>query len=227
VERDCKVDDDGASIDDLEDAAVKYGLDAAQIIVPAEHVLVPEARMLPAIVVADGTDDDQDFIVAWRLDGDRVEVMSPADGRSWVPRADLQKNLHLHEMTMEADDLRAAMGSQPFRDALRVRMEALGTPRAQAEALVEQAAADPGYRGLAALDAALRQLEADPARAAGDAPARLAKSFVCSSGGACEGVEPVPAALWWARPTLKSPDGAAQVQVRGVVMVAISGRRAP
>jgi Peptidase C39 family len=244
LERDCKVDDEGASIDDVEDTAVKYGLDAAQIIVPAEHVLLPEAKMLPALVVADGPDDAQDFIVAWRLDGDRVEIMSPGEGRSWVARAELQKTLHFHEMTMQADDLRAAMASQPFRDALRARMEGLGIAQGPASALLDQAAADPSFRSFAALDAALRQLEADPARPVGDAGARLAASFACSSGareagpgfgaargpiatgGRCEGVEPVPPALWWAHPTLKGPDGAAQVQVRGVVMIAIAGRHA-
>src|SRR6185312_9172790 len=102
----CKVDDDGASIDDLEDVAVKYGLSAGSVIAPVEHVLLPEARMLPAVVVVDGADDDQDFAVAWRLDGDRVEVMDPREGRLWMPRAELSKHLHVHEMTMPADEWR-------------------------------------------------------------------------------------------------------------------------
>jgi ABC-type bacteriocin/lantibiotic exporter with double-glycine peptidase domain len=75
--RECNVDDDGASIDDLEDVAVKYGLEAGSVIAPVEHVLLPEAKMLPAIVVLDSADDEQDFAVAWRLDGDRVLVMDP------------------------------------------------------------------------------------------------------------------------------------------------------
>src|SRR5262249_5313154 len=91
--RDCKVGDEGASIDDLEDVAVKYGLEAGSIIAPVEHVLLPEARMLPALVVVDAPEDEQDFVVVWRLEGDRVQVMDPREGRSWVARADLQKRL--------------------------------------------------------------------------------------------------------------------------------------
>src|SRR5689334_8644108 len=47
LERECKVDDDGASIDDLEDVADQYGLDVRQVIVPTEHALAPEAALLP------------------------------------------------------------------------------------------------------------------------------------------------------------------------------------
>jgi hypothetical protein len=225
IERECKVDDDGASIDDIEDVAVKYGLEAGQIILPIEHVLLAEPRVLPAIVVVDGPDDTQEFVVAWRFDGDRVQVMSPVDGRSWVPRADLQKTLHVHEMTMPADDLRAAMGSPSFRDALQVRMLALGAARPDAQALLDRAAADPSYRGLGALDAAIRQLEADPGQGAG----KLAASFGCAFESHCEGIPPIPAALWWAsaQTAPSDPGGEAQVEVRGVVVLAIAGKSAP
>ncbi len=225
LERECKVDDDGASIDDLEDVAAKYGLDAAQIIVPAEHVLLPDPQMLPAIVVVDGPDDTQEFVVAWRVDGDRVQIMSPIEGRSWVARADLKKILHVHDQAMPASDLRAAMGTAPFRDALRARMEAIGAPRAAAQSLVDRAATDPGYRGLAALDAVIRQAEADPAKAGGDVPARLTASFDCAFEDRCDGAEAVPAALWSAQAAPKGADGEAVVRVRGVVLLAIGGKK--
>jgi hypothetical protein len=226
IEKECKVDDDGASIDDLEDVADNHGLDAEQVIVPAEHVLIPEADMLPAIVVVDGADDMQDFVVAWRLDGDRVEVMSPVEGRAWLPRAELRRRLHVHEQTMPAADLRSAMGTAPYRGALRARLEALGVPRAAAEALVDRAAGDPGFRGFAALDAAIRQAEGEPARAAGDVAARLSASFDCASGGRCDGVVPIPAALWSAEAAPDGPDGP-EARVRGVVLLAIEGKKAP
>src|SRR6476646_9526461 len=47
----CQTDVDGTSIDTMEDAAVQLGLDAEQIMVPADHVLLGEADVLPAIVV--------------------------------------------------------------------------------------------------------------------------------------------------------------------------------
>ena len=223
IERECKVDDDGASIDDIEDVAVKYGLEAGQIILPIEHVLLAEPSVLPAIVVVDGPDDTQDFVVAWRFDGDRVQVMSPVDGRAWVPRADLRKTLHVHEMTMPAEDVREAMGSVSFKGALSARMQALGVAKADAEALIERAAADPSYRGFGALDAAIRQLEADPSKGAGT----LAASFGCAFESHCEGVTPIPAALWSAQAAPSGPQGEAQVDVRGAVVLAIAGKQAP
>src|SRR5919198_4863333 len=47
----CQTDVDGTSIDTLEDVAVQLGLIAEQIMLPVDHVLLPEARVLPAIVV--------------------------------------------------------------------------------------------------------------------------------------------------------------------------------
>ena len=129
LERECKVDDDGASIDDLEDVADKYGLDVAQLIVPREHVLMPDAKLLPAILILDGAEEAREFVLAWRLDGDRVEIMSPVDGRKWVDRAEVQQGLYLHEMPVPPEDWQETASSAEFRDALRGRLVALGVER--------------------------------------------------------------------------------------------------
>lgn len=47
----CQIDIDGTSIDVIEDLLVRFGLDAAQYIVPVDHLLTAEARMLPCLVV--------------------------------------------------------------------------------------------------------------------------------------------------------------------------------
>src|SRR5215472_13443937 len=47
----CQTDVDGTSIDTLEDIANQLGLDAEQVIVPPDHVLVGESCALPALVV--------------------------------------------------------------------------------------------------------------------------------------------------------------------------------
>src|ERR671932_2127011 len=47
----CQTDVDGTSIDTLEETAVQLGLAAEQVIVPVDHLLLPEATALPAIVV--------------------------------------------------------------------------------------------------------------------------------------------------------------------------------
>src|ERR671932_1709584 len=47
----CQTDVDGTSIDVLEEAAVQLGLEAEQVMVPVDHLLLPEPAALPAIVV--------------------------------------------------------------------------------------------------------------------------------------------------------------------------------
>jgi len=229
LEKACEVDEDGASIDDLEDVANdKYGLEAAQIILPREHVLLAEPRTVPGIVIVEGADDPDtlDFVLVWKIDGDRVLVMDPVQGKGWVPRADLQRRIDVHEMVLPAEDWHAAEATPRFQEALRVRLVAAGLERDKAQALVDRAAADPASRALGALEAAARQLEADPAKAGGDARAFAAKAVDCALDAACAD-PPVPASFWSARPAPRSADGQAQVTVRGAVMLAIEGRKPP
>jgi ABC-type bacteriocin/lantibiotic exporter with double-glycine peptidase domain len=52
----CQTDVDGTSIDTIEVVAEQLGLDAQQILVPLDHVLLKEAATLPAIVVVRAAD---------------------------------------------------------------------------------------------------------------------------------------------------------------------------
>lgn len=229
LERACDVDEDGASIDDLEDVANdRYGLEATQIILPAEHVLLAEPRTVPGILIVEGPEgsDTLDFVLVWKIDGDRVLVMDPVQGKGWVPRAELQKRIYVHEMTVPAEDWHAAEATPRFQEALRARLVAAGVGREKAQALIDRAAADPASRALGALEAAARQLEADPAKAGGDAHAFATKAVDCALDAACKD-PPVPASLWSARPAPKSADGQPQVAVRGAVMLAIEGKKPP
>src|SRR6478752_5320756 len=47
----CQTSVDGTSIDALEDAAVALGLEATQMMAPGDHLLLPQAQLLPALVV--------------------------------------------------------------------------------------------------------------------------------------------------------------------------------
>src|SRR5579864_7027238 len=80
----CQTDIDGTSIDTLEDVAVRLGLDAEQIMVPLDHVLLPEAAVLPALIVVRLPNGLTHFVVAWRRHGPLLQVMDPGTGRRWT-----------------------------------------------------------------------------------------------------------------------------------------------
>src|ERR1051325_10721650 len=64
----CQTDVDGTSIDTLEAIAVQLGLEAEQIMVPVDHVLLSEANALPALIVVRLPNGFTHFVVAWRAD---------------------------------------------------------------------------------------------------------------------------------------------------------------
>src|SRR5918992_5436010 len=47
----CQTDIDGSSINTIEQIAIRLGLDAQQIMIPVDHLLLPPARALPALLV--------------------------------------------------------------------------------------------------------------------------------------------------------------------------------
>src|SRR6266581_3898407 len=61
----CQTDVDGTSIDTMEEVALQLGLDAEQIMAPADFVLLPEAKALPGIVVVRNPNGATHFVVAW------------------------------------------------------------------------------------------------------------------------------------------------------------------
>ena len=79
----CQTDIDGTSIDAIEEAAGELGVAAEQIMIPSDHLLLPEAAALPAIVVVTSAAGATHFVVVWNRIGPRVQVMDPASGRRW------------------------------------------------------------------------------------------------------------------------------------------------
>ena len=77
----CQTDVDGTSIDTMEEIAAQLGLEAEQTMLPLDHLVLPEARALPAIVVVCLPNGLTHFVVAWRTHGRLVQVMDPADVR--------------------------------------------------------------------------------------------------------------------------------------------------
>src|SRR5262249_29596423 len=87
---------DGTSIDQIKPVANGFGLDAEQVMLPVDHLLLDESSALPALVVMITPGGATHFVVAWRRLGSWVQVMDPATGRQWRSAADLLANVYVH-----------------------------------------------------------------------------------------------------------------------------------
>ncbi|HTW89520.1 MAG TPA: cysteine peptidase family C39 domain-containing protein [Candidatus Binataceae bacterium] len=151
----CQTGVDGTSIDTIEDVANQLGLEAEQIMLPRDHVLLDEARALPAIAVVVLANGITHFVVIWRRFGRFVELMDPAVGRRWVSTERFLSDLYVHAQRVDPEAWREYAGSDDFLSPLRGRLRAIGI---QDDRAVSAALADRGWRSLAALDAAVRML---------------------------------------------------------------------
>lgn len=206
----CQTGVDGTSIDTIEEIANQLGLRAEQIMLPADHLLIDEARALPAIAVVVLPSGVTHFVIVWRRFGRFVELMDPAVGRRWVNTARFISDLYLHKQAVAAEDWREYAGSPDFLAPLRHRLHLLGI---ETDDAITAAVADPGWRSLAALDAAVRMLAAlveSRAIDRGPESARVLEEFLQHD-------ETIPEHYWSVRP---NDDG---LIVRGAVLVRAVG----
>jgi ATP-binding cassette subfamily B protein len=156
----CQTSVDGTSIDSIEDLAVKLGLDAEQVMLPVDHVLLDDLAALPALVVTRTPSGLTHFVVAWSQHYGWVQLMDPGVGRRWVRRESFMADIFRHSFPVAAGAWREWAGSEGFLLPLEWRMSLLKIPAGQIEAMLTAASANPGWQGLAALDAAIRLVEA-------------------------------------------------------------------
>ncbi len=224
----CQTDLDGTSIDTIEEAAVALGLDAEQIMVPADHLLLPEAAALPAMVVVRQPNGLTHFVVVWRRHGRLLQVMDPATGRRWVSARRFLAELYDHRLVVTAADWREWAGSAEARRSLGARLAAIGAPARQRDALLAAAEADAGWSGFAALDAAARMtaglVEAGGLAAGRDAAALAGSLAERATAEAAGEPRSVPDPYWSVRPASGDAEPA-QLELRGAVLVRCRGRR--
>jgi ATP-binding cassette subfamily B protein len=123
-----------------------------------------------------------------------------------------------------AGDWREFAGSSDFLGPLAARLAEL---RIAPAPLLEPATADPGWKGLAALDAAVR-LCAALRRAGGVRPGDEARRVVQSLWSAAiaepsEAASVIPPGYWFAHELEGDPE---RLQLRGAIVVRVLGRRA-
>lgn len=225
----CQTDVDGTSINTLEQIAVRLGLEAEQIMIPIDHLLLRSARALPAVVVTCQAGNALHFLVAWRRHGPFVQVMDPAKGRRWLRTADLLDELYVHVHPVPADGWRQWAGTDDFLDSLGERLSQLGIATGDRDRLATEGASDPGWRGLATLDAATRMV-ASVVRARGlrrghDA-GRVLRTLVDrtrDTGSDVDRERLIPAPYWSVTLDSAQPD-ANRLCLRGAVLVRVRDR---
>lgn len=124
----CQTDVDGTSIDSIEELATRLGLNAEQILIPVDHLLLDEAGALPAIVVITAPSGFTHFVVVWNVIGGFVQVMDPAIGRRWMRRERFLADVFVHEQAVPAADWEEWSHSDEFTETLRRRLRDLGVP---------------------------------------------------------------------------------------------------
>jgi ATP-binding cassette subfamily B protein len=226
----CQTDVDGTSIDVLEAVAGRLGLVAEQVMLPVDHLLLPEADALPAVLVVRLPNDFTHFVLVWRRHGPLVQVMDPALGRRWLTGRQLLDDVYVHTARVPAEGWREWAGSDDFRRPLAARLRALGCGRDGAT-LLDKASGSTTWRPLALVDAAARFTEslagAGGLRRGGEAR-RFLRVLVERGQEAAPELGPViPDSSWSVRPAPPDEEGDEQLFLRGAVLIRVRGRSSP
>jgi ABC-type bacteriocin/lantibiotic exporter with double-glycine peptidase domain len=203
----CHTSVDGTSIDSIETAATQLGLHVTQVMAPAEHLLAPEAPLLPALAVVRLPGGAAHFVVVWRRCGSWVQIMDPGRGRRWVRARRLLEELYIHKQRVPLEDWREWSGTDAFLKPLAGRLRRIGA----AERLIRSQ--DPTR-----LDASIRFVEhliACGAVRRGRESAAVLESAAASS---------PPPEYWCAAPSFNDAN---EVVVRGAVLLQVHGRQSP
>ena len=156
----CQTDIDGTSINVIEQIAVRLGLEAEQIMIPVDHLLLPAARALPALLVTRQPNNMLHFSSCGGVTG--------RSSRSWIRRRDdagSALRISIDEIFVHGQRFRRVRGASGRHlpnswTSLGERLARLGFRHQLRERLAADAASDPGWRGLATLDAATRMVTA-------------------------------------------------------------------
>lgn len=207
----CQTGVDGTSIDTMETTAVALGLEAEQIMVPLDHLLLPESKCLPAIVVVRLSNHATHFVVVWRRHGSWLQVMDPAVGRRWVWVNEFLRDVHLHTQSVPAEVWRQWAGGDQFQHGLKARLKAIGISD---DSFTHEPLRDSGWKKLGALDAATRMTEALVEAGSvnrGKPAAALIRNLAAEP-------QAIPQCYW---SVLANPQDAETVGMRGAVLVRV------
>lgn len=215
----CRTDVDGTSINELERVANELGLETRQLVVPPDHVLLPETDALPALAVIRHPNGNAHFVILWSMIGDLVQIMDPASGRIWRRRAGVLAQLYEHTATVPASTWRKWAGGEGFLRGLRRRIRDLGLDDRETDEQIARAVADESWRTIAALDAGVRSI-ARIAEAAGVRRLSNADGLLRRYAEDAEAAATIPAEFWLVS---ADDDGEKQLRYRGAVLLRVRG----
>ncbi|MEZ4663363.1 MAG: ATP-binding cassette domain-containing protein [Caldilineaceae bacterium] len=225
----CQTDVDGTSINTLEDVAQQLGLQAEQMMAPADHLFLTAAYLLPALVVTVLPNGFNHFVIAWRTHGPLVQLMDPATGRRWTTQHHFLNEVYRHAVPLAAEDWRAWAETAGFIEPLRQRQAQIELPAPTASHLLETALADDGWQGLAALDAATRMVTS-LVRAKGIARGKEAEQLLTElyeqTHQTAAATALIPEPFWSVRALPASRNGGPHGEMllmRGAVLLKVSG----
>jgi predicted double-glycine peptidase len=232
----CQADLAGTSINTLEQVAIQLGLEAEQIMLPIENVLLPEARALPAIAVVRNTQGFTHFEVLWRYCGGLVQVMDPAAGRRWLPPTQLRQWLYIHALPVGVEEWREWASSQESIGCLHRGLAGLGVTAEQAHRLIADALDDRGWQSIAGLQACIRMVGTmtRSMKFQSHRKFHLLESLIHQAHNtnlawettlAQQNWPTLPAQYWNVLPAPSRADGVAQLLLRGAVLVRAHGQR--
>ncbi len=155
----CHTEVDGTSIDTIEAVAQHWGLEAEQMMMPVDHLLVSPESLLPALVVLQQPQGLPHFAVVWRKIGAYLLMMDPAKGRRWVHQDRFHEELYVHRAALPAATWRDWAGGPGFLDTMQRAMQQLGCREREIAAMTAVGTGDTSWFALGCLDAALRMAQ--------------------------------------------------------------------
>ena len=209
----CQTDVDGTSIDTLEEVAAQLGLAAEQVMLPLDHVLLPEADALPAIVVVRLPNGTTHFQVVWRRIGNLLQCMDPATGRRWIMRATFLDEVYVHKTKVPAEAWREWAGTPAAQASFLHRLQRMGVA---GKRLLRIALTDPTWKSLAQLEAAARLVQAIH-DGGGVSLGRQCRNLIDRF---CQDDSKIPADYWSVTPTEQENE----LLLRGAVLLHVKGR---
>ncbi|MET0403733.1 MAG: cysteine peptidase family C39 domain-containing protein, partial [Cystobacter sp.] len=214
----CQTDVDGTSIDTLEEVALQFGLDAEQVLVPADPLWLSRDESLPAITITRQPDGATHFIVLWRRHAGLLQGMDPASGRVFLSPGRLPHQLYRHTTRVPALRWREWAASEGFLCPLEARLASLGAARTLRRAWLREGLDDTQWNTLAALDASARMVES-LVLAGGPRRGRQAvRALEVFWRGAGDEASPIPEVFWSVHPAMDlEPTGPCSLLVTGAV----------